>query len=472
MVSRRVSTGQDGAGKPAHRRRARQAGLLLLCSVGLAACVELVGFGSGTTGGNAYRNRVNEVDTPDCPTTLPTDAQCHYRVTTTADSGVGSLRYAVNSSRRNIYIDFADGIGTPTNPIVLTSAIRIKGSNVTISALGDTAPGGTAYGVTIRDHGLILEGAQHVVVRNLAIRNPSYADDVNQIEDGIRITRDTALNEMSSDILLQNISVTDFGDSQIDITDSHDITIAYATLGSDDPFHPRTTQKIGDTGTGNKWYDAGDRDHYERTMMINRGYRVTLHHNMFLGAHIRNPMVKTEVPLAGSPALDMRNNIVSGWGYPDSGEAPVLRGYSTANVIGNILSPKSATHGGTPTLAITVCDDASAPSGRCDFPTYPKEVDAYVAGNTLLDAQGNEVVNSSTVWHPDDESTPGDAKCSTGFTDAAYDAYEQGACNAQLAGAWHYNSAANSWTQDRDGAIVNAYAAAVKAYCTAKYPPS
>ena len=248
MVSRRVSTGQDGAGKPAHRRRARQAGLLLLCSVGLAACVELVGFGSGTTGGNAYRNRVNEVDTPDCPTTLPTDAQCHYRVTTTADSGVGSLRYAVNSSRRNIYIDFADGIGTPTNPIVLTSAIRIKGSNVTISALGDTAPGGTAYGVTIRDHGLILEGAQHVVVRNLAIRNPSYADDVNQIEDGIRITRDTALNEMSSDILLQNISVTDFGDSQIDITDSHDITIAYATLGSDDPFHPRTTQKIGDTG--------------------------------------------------------------------------------------------------------------------------------------------------------------------------------------------------------------------------------
>lgn len=461
--------GHHGAARKAWRRRGLQAGGALLFAASLAACFELVGFGSQTTGGNAYRNRINNVDIPNCPATLPVDAQCHYRVTTTANAGPGSLRYAVNLQRRNIYIDFADGIGTPSNPIVLNEPIRIKGSNVTINAWGDGEIGGTAYGVTIHHHGFVLTGAQNVIIRNVAIRNPSYADDGADIEDGIRITKDG--DEVSSHILLQNISVTDFGDSQIDITDSHDITIAYALLGSDDPYYPRSTRKTSDTGTGNKWYDSSDMDHYERTMMINRGYRITLHHNMILGAHIRNPMVKSEVPLPLSPALDMRNNIVSGWGYPANGEGPVLRGYTTANVIGNILSPKSMHHNGAPSLAITVCDDANAHDGRCDSPAYPKAAQAYVNGNILLDAQGQEVINTSLVWHPDDESTPGVSKFNTGFTDAAYDAYGKGACDAFLAGAWHFDPNTGAFTQDRDNAIVTAYAATVRAYCNAKYPP-
>ena len=62
--------------------------------------------------------------------------------------------------------------------------------------------------------------------------------------------------------------------------------------------------------------------------------RVTLHHNLFVGATIRNPQV--QIDDAGTPAtdttLDMRNNFVRDWG---TGFGTMVWLGARANVVGN-----------------------------------------------------------------------------------------------------------------------------------------
>ncbi len=154
-----------------------------------------------------------------------------------------------------------------------------------------------------------------------------------KIDDGIEL-RD------SHNVLTQNDSLTDWGDSAIDVIDPDNVTVAYNLMGSDDPL-PRSDDN-------SRCLDPGDKDHYERGMLIERSWRVSVHHNLILGSHIRNPLVKrssSDPVQPENPTVEISFNVIAGWGHSSAGRGPVPRGPVNANIVGNpVLSLTDRQH--------------------------------------------------------------------------------------------------------------------------------
>ncbi len=215
-------------------------------------------------------------------------------VTNLQDAGPGSLREALGGGGRTVVFDVA---GT----IALSSDVHVRGAFVTID--GTTAP---SPGITLRGAGLQIrgdEGAHDVIVRGLRVRGAA--------KDGLHIAVGTY------NVLVDHVSVQGSGDGNIDITEAHDVTLAWSILAQ-----PAATEK--------------------NQLIKYAPARITLHHNLYVEAQQRNPQVRIDD--AGTPAtettVDMRNNIVWGW----------VGGYGTlvwygpwANVVANFYaSPASS----------------------------------------------------------------------------------------------------------------------------------
>ena len=208
-------------------------------------------------------------------------------VTTLDDSGPGSLREAVADGYRTVVFDVAGDIR-------LTDHIYVGGPFVTID--GTTAP---APGITLRNRGLIirgLRGAHDVIVRGLRIRNSSI--------DGLQVAYG------AYNVVIDHVSVSGSADGNLDITeDSQDVTIGWSIFA--EPDYP-----------------------YKNSLIKYRAQRVTLHHNLFIAATQRNPLISIDD--VGTPAtdttVDMRNNVVWGWG---SGHGTMVRNRARVNLVGN-----------------------------------------------------------------------------------------------------------------------------------------
>jgi hypothetical protein len=218
-----------------------------------------------------------------------------YKVTNLKDSGSGSLREAVSQGNRCVVF----GVG---GTISLASNLLVKGANVTIDGLTAPSPGITLKGATLVMQG--SSGAGNVVLRGIRHRGaPSGVD-------AIRVYK-------TSNVVIDRISVSGFGDGAVDVTEnSRDVTVQWSILGAGDPSH-NFVNLIG----------------YNTT-------RVTLHHNLYINGTDRHPQCAN---LNYSPTAelqcDVRNNVV--WNYSQRGTA--IRFGAKGNVVNNYYYSSKST---------------------------------------------------------------------------------------------------------------------------------
>ena len=185
-----------------------------------------------------------------------------YVVTSLADSGPGTLRDAVSQSNR--YVTFAVG-GT----IELEETLRITGSAITIDATEAPSPGIT---ITAAHSGVVaalldLRGASHIIVRNIRVIDAPDTDT----GDNLRIW------EYAHHIVIDHCSFRRAGDGNVDIVrDAHDITIQWCILA----------------------------DTVKNSLIAERCYNISLHHNLYTLGDERNPQVDD------TTFVDFVNNVV------------------------------------------------------------------------------------------------------------------------------------------------------------------
>jgi PKD repeat protein len=283
-------------------------------------------------------------------------------VTNLNDAGPGSLREAVSQGNRTVVFDVG-------GQILLQSEIYVRGAFVTIDGFTSPSPG-----ITLKNAGLFIrgsKGAHDVIVRGIRIRNASI--------DGIQI-KDSAYN-----IVIDHVSVDGATDGNLDITQgAHDVTVSWSILGQPNQTHPKS-------------------------MLIKYNpSRVSLHHNIFT-ARERNPQVGIDDPgVSITPAtettLDMRNNVVWGWG---GGYGTLVFYGAAANVMDNFYD----SNGGDARDAIMVCKGDCNNTSRVGAGGDPNSfATAFVAGNvsgdgiSTINNEGNltSPVPASAVdtWEP------------------------------------------------------------------------
>ncbi|MGH7821911.1 MAG: hypothetical protein ACREQ9_19285 [Candidatus Binatia bacterium] len=237
-----------------------------------------------------------------------------YRVTNLNDSGAGSLRDAVSQGNRSV-------VFTVAGTIDLQSAVSVKGAFVTVDGFSAPAPG-----ITLRNAGMRLSGTSvhDVVLRGFRIRNPGVNDSSG---DGVSI-KYGAYN-----VLVDHLSIDGCGDGSLDVTKSaHDVTVAWSVL----------------SGCAKNVLIK-----YEAT-------RVTLHHNVFVHSQWRNPWISNvnEGIVSPDTTVDMRNNLVWGWG--DSGGGTGIECGAKANVVSNFFSsPKTSLDRQENALMVNDCDSGT-----------------------------------------------------------------------------------------------------------------
>jgi pectate lyase len=193
---------------------------------------ELVGYGRHTTGGDP-----NNV----------------YHVTTTAGSGSGSLKTALESEQ-DYWIVFDIGVDAPASIDLGEEATRIK-SNKTVDGRGRD--------VTVDGALEFRDGVRNVIMTDLRLTN-SHGERCGQSADVISITgdgADTPGTFENRDLWFHHLDMYDGGDGLIDIRGGSRITISWSH------FHDHAKAMLFSME--------------ETSELEGREMEVTLHHNFF-----------------------------------------------------------------------------------------------------------------------------------------------------------------------------------------------
>jgi pectate lyase len=231
------------------------------------------GFGAATTGGAGK---------PDCV------------VTSLSDSGAGTLRQCLSGGNKNIRF-------ATSGTITLSSALSVP-SFVTIDGFSAPSPG-----ITLRNAGLNIRDAQHIIVRGLRIRDAGLAGDGTDC---------VLVFGASHHIVFDHLSISNCGDGGIDISAGpKDITIQWTLISTTIPSLWGSTDDL-----------ARDTD------------RITMHHSAFIcgGRPVcdRFPLIRAN----GFPVrVDFRHNILEGW-TRSNGTKPEAS--AQVNVVGNAYIPR------------------------------------------------------------------------------------------------------------------------------------
>lgn len=238
-------------------------------------------------------------------------------VTTLADSGEGSLRWALSQfGARTIVFDISGSIK-------LTSEIVVSNGDVTIA--GQTAPGD---GITIEGSRLRLK-ASNIIVRGMHFRPGDGAGSDPADRDGMMIgTTDYALNN----IVIDHNSFTWATDENLTVNGNvHNVTIsnnivAEGLYRSINPKGPHSMGLLITNGGGT-----------QADLVSN----ITVAKNLFSGNHQRNPEVR-----AGQN-IEIVNNYTYNYGlghvafWVGGGTNGTLK--TTARVVGNVATPGPST---------------------------------------------------------------------------------------------------------------------------------
>jgi len=221
-----------------------------------------------------------------------------YHVTTLADSGPGSLREGIQSAAgpRTIVFDVA---GT----IELRSTLAIN-EKAFITIAGQTAPGG---GITLKDYGLELKNARHIILRYLRLR----LGDKNKPPSG----PDVMTIDYCDNIIVDHCSLSWGIDGIHDMRGCTNYTLQWCILSEalNNSIHPK-----GPHGMCASFRQPRS--------------NISIHHNLFATCRERHPTIggnerKPEV------IVDFRNNVDYNW----SGAANIAD--SQTNLIANYFKP-------------------------------------------------------------------------------------------------------------------------------------
>jgi pectate lyase len=217
---------------------------------------ELEGYGHRATGGPGGRT---------------------LTVTSTADSGSGSLRWALGEAAKTS--------GAEAIVFAVNGEIRLRS---TLDVPSNTTIDGYGQDVALSGYGFQLEGVRNVIISYLTLRDGGDTD-------AIEITSDNVCSDCqgppirSQDIWIHHLALSDYGDGLLDICKgATDITVSWS--------HFSNHSKVMLIGCSNKAHHAA----------ADAGIRVTLHHNYFDGTVQRNPRVRQGM-------VDIYNNYYRNW---------------------------------------------------------------------------------------------------------------------------------------------------------------
>jgi len=232
-----------------------------------------------------------------------------YRVTNLHDSGLGSLRYGIETSSgpRTIVFDVS---GT----IVLRTPLLIeKKSHITIA--GQTSPG---KGITLRDQGFYIKHCEQIIVRYLRVR----LGDQNKEEGD---SPDVMTVDYNDHIILDHLSLSWGIDGNSDYRGNKNMTLQWLIYSEalNRSLHSKGSHAMA----------TSLRDCYGHT---------SVHHNIYSTSRNRHPTLGSGVKKGGSEwIVDFRNCVNYNW------SGPTNLGGLQINVIGNyyragLLSKRSA----------------------------------------------------------------------------------------------------------------------------------
>ncbi len=230
-------------------------------------------------------------------------------VTNLANSGPGSFRDAATASGpRTIVFDVG---GT----IELSSPVTISNGDLTIA--GQTAPGG---GITLRGDGLAIRGS-NVIIRYIRVRRGGGGS----IPDGIQIGNSGGSN--AQNIILDHVSASwSGGDENVSVMSATKVTVQWSIVS--EGLAAKGMRCCGSFGTD-----------------------VSVHHNLFVHNHIRNPNVNfAPVPAGQTPTnrMDQRYNVVHNWGAAPRNMMNTRCNacQSLINLVGNVNTAGPSTNSG------------------------------------------------------------------------------------------------------------------------------
>jgi pectate lyase len=282
---------------------------------------ELVGFGANTTGGKGG--------------TVCT-------VTSTANSGSGSLRSCVDSASGPWWIRFAvDG------KIALSSRIDLS-SNLTVD--------GRDRSIEITGAGLRVLNKKNVIITDLSFHSGADWDD----NDAIQV-------KGGDDIWVHHCSLASFPDGLLDLTKgTKDVTVSWNKFSDHD--------KV-------LLISANDNDTEDKNT------RVTLHHNWFKETKQRHPRIR-------HGKLHAYNNFIDRWGDYGMGCSTKSECYSERNVFhagddsDAIITQvgKDDGHGeveshGDLLLGLAVIEERGSVFNPSDFYSYSAEATTHLVGS-------------------------------------------------------------------------------------------
>jgi hypothetical protein len=269
-----------------------------------------------------------------------------YEVTNLNDSGVGSLRAAVEASGPRTVVFRVSGT------INLTKNLQINNPNITIA--GQTAPGD---GICLKKYPLII-AANQVIIRYLRVRLGGESGDDSDAVSG----------RFVSNVILDHISASWSVDETMSVYHCENITIQWCLIAES---MYNSNHVKGAHGFGGIWGSN------------NSSY----HHNLLAHNSSRNPRMAS-----GTLNFDFRNNVIYNWGYNSTygGEqqqvGDVNHAYSNINLVANYYKPGPATKPGTNAYRI------ANPSYRDVKTDYGKW---YIAKNVVV---GNAAVTADN-WN-------------------------------------------------------------------------
>ena len=199
-----------------------------------------------------------------------------YHVTTLADSGPGSLREGIKTSKgpRTIVFDIC-GI------IRLQSDLQIKEKGY-LTIAGQTAPG---KGVTLADRALKIRECKHIIVRYLRIR-------VGDENKPVPTSSDCVTVEYDDHIILDHLSLSWGIDGNGDFRGLKHATVQWSMF----------SEALHDSGL-----------HREKAHAMCSSFRksagfATLHHNIYATSRNRHPSTA-----GGSEVMEFANNLNYNW---------------------------------------------------------------------------------------------------------------------------------------------------------------
>lgn len=266
-----------------------------------------------------------------------------YEVTNLNDSGVGSLRAAVEAEGPRTVVFRLSG------NIELESPIKIKNPYITIA--GQTAPGG---GICLKNHSLSID-ADHVIVRYIRIR-PGDLSGKDYDAVSARYVRN---------IILDHVSASWSVDETVSIYHCDSITVQWCLIAES---MYKSNHRKGSHGFGGIW---------------GSNYS-TYHHNLLAHHSSRNPRFAS-----GCGNTDYRNNVLYNWGYQSCYGGETVQKNSDKFIFSNINMVANYQKAGPATLPGEVSHRIAAPSSRNKAKDYGKW---HISGNMV---EGNTKVSKN-----------------------------------------------------------------------------